>query len=139
MENDYKNMYFPSSGPLNTVGLTTAGVTLTFGEDEIWDQDQSIMGWTCGYAISSCRDVAKFYFDLLGPEPKILSAEAVATMQEFNKTDLGWSANFLMYGAGLMTMNSSPTRYIIHEPIPSLKYPGTYIGHGGETYGFSSL
>lgn len=94
------------------------------------------MGWTCGYAISSARDVAKFYFDLLGPEPKILSKEAVKTMQEFKEMDMGWSAGVLEYGAGLMIMNMSPVR--LHGPLPSLDNPATFIGHGGETYGFYS-
>ena len=53
LENVYKNTNFPPYGVINEVGLTVPGVSLQFGEAEIWSQDQSIMGWTCGYAISS--------------------------------------------------------------------------------------
>jgi len=35
------------------------------------------MGWTCGYGIASAFDVARFYYDLLGPEHEILSKETV--------------------------------------------------------------
>lgn len=70
-------MFFPTIGAVHDVGLTTSAISLQFGEQEIWDQDQSVMGWTCGFGIASARDVAKFYFDLLGPNKKILTEESV--------------------------------------------------------------
>jgi len=35
------------------------------------------MGWTCGYIISSANNVANFFYDLLGPEYKIVSKEII--------------------------------------------------------------
>jgi hypothetical protein len=43
----------------------------------MWEQDSSIMGWTCGYLVASAKDVAKFYWNLLGPNNSILSPEAL--------------------------------------------------------------
>lgn len=76
----YQHTQFPAYGKLHDVGLTTPAVTLEFGEAEVWEQDQSIMGWTCGFAIASALDVARYYYDLLGPEKKILSKESTDIM-----------------------------------------------------------
>lgn len=47
------------------------------------------MGWTSGYVIASATDVARFYYDLLGPEKKFLSKETVSMMELFEPVDLG--------------------------------------------------
>lgn len=125
---DYPHTYFPPQGVANKVGLTSPGMSLGFGKAEIWDQDYSIMGWTCGYACATARDVAKFYYDLLGPEGKIVSQERLKEMKNFTMCDLGWSANVLSYGGGLFESYPGETR------SPS----SYYIGHGGHTYGYQS-
>lgn len=119
-------------GEVNTVGLTTSAITLQFGEAEIWDQDQSIMGWTCGFGIASARDVAKFYYDLLGPSHKILTQESIDLMSSFSTLDRGWESGYIDYGGGLFVINASPRGY----RTPSLDDNGTYVGHEGDTYGF---
>jgi len=58
---DYPKTFFKTLGPLNADGLTVPAYSLGFGNAQIWDQDQSIMGWTCGFAMAAARDVAKFY------------------------------------------------------------------------------
>ena len=52
-ENVYKHSKFPTYGPLNEVGITVPGASKGYGEAEIWTQDQSIMAFTAGLAISS--------------------------------------------------------------------------------------
>lgn len=83
-------------------------MTLEFGEAEIWEQDQSIMGWTCGFGIASALDVARYYYDLLGPDHKILSKETTDEMQKFSTLDLGWEKDYIDYGAGLFVINVDP-------------------------------
>lgn len=91
------------------------------------------MGWCCGHGMSSTRDVARFYYDLLGPEAKIVSEENRQVMQNWTMCDYGWSANLLYYGGGLMI------QWLQNEKGPAhLGRNSTFIGHGGETYGFSS-
>jgi len=72
----YNHTYFVPKGAVKDNGLTVPGSSFAFGEAEIYDQDASIMGWTCGYATSSALDVARFYYDLLGPEPKLVSEQS---------------------------------------------------------------
>jgi CubicO group peptidase (beta-lactamase class C family) len=72
---DYPHLYFKPTGRACDNGLTVPGTSLAFGKAEIYAQDASIMGWTCGYATAAAKDIAKFYYDLLGPEPKIVSDE----------------------------------------------------------------
>jgi hypothetical protein len=76
-ENEFKNLVFPPYGTYNQVGITAPGVSQQYGPDQMWEQDSSIMGWTCGYLVASAKDVAKFYWNLLGPNNSILSPEAL--------------------------------------------------------------
>lgn len=66
------------------------------------------MGYTSGFVITSGQDVARFFYDLLGPEYKIVSKETVEIMKQFSQLDMGWSAGLLEYGGGLMLRNESP-------------------------------
>jgi len=63
------------------------------------------MAWTCGFAIASGLDVARFYSDLLGPHKKILRQEYVDQMMQFELCDLGFDAGHLSYGGGLIVMD----------------------------------
>jgi CubicO group peptidase (beta-lactamase class C family) len=92
------------------------------------------MSWTAGYLIASARDVAKFYWDLLGPDNKILSPESLALQTNFTVLDEGWSKDYLLYGGGLMIENSDYRK----EKAPKATDLTSYIGHGGDTYGFLS-
>ena len=47
------------------------------------------MAWTCGYALTTTRDAAKFFYDLLGPEKKIVSDEGIKQMENFTMPDKG--------------------------------------------------
>lgn len=92
------------------------------------------MGWTCGFGISSARDVAKFYYDLLGPQKKILSDDLVQKMQNFTTLDSGWAKGNVDYGGGLMTINNAP----VSHGRAKIGDNATYVGHAGDTYGFQS-
>jgi hypothetical protein len=119
-------------------GLTVAGRSLAYGEAELFNQDASILGWTCGYLIASARDVAKFYWDLLSPfaDNKVVSDASLKTMQEWNTLDKGWAEGHIQYGAGLMIQNVNEASY--SRTPPALNLTASYVGHGGDTYGFMS-
>jgi len=70
---EYQHIKWPVSGKLNEVGMTVPGFCENYGKVQIWDQDNSIMSFTAGYLISNAHNLAKFYWDLLGPEKKLVS------------------------------------------------------------------
>jgi hypothetical protein len=92
------------------------------------------MDWTCGYVIASARDVSRFFWDLLGPEKKILSQESVDEILKFKLMGEGFMADHLLYGGGLMVSNVDPTV----NDWECLNETATYYGHGGHTYGYIS-
>lgn len=72
--NDYKHLVFPVRGTMNEVGQTVPGTSFeSHPPTQMWKQDQSISGFTAGNGIASAHDVARFYWDYLGPEKKIVS------------------------------------------------------------------
>lgn len=83
--------------------------------------------------MGTALDVAGFIWDLLGPYARVLPADVVAEMMRFKPLDLGWAAGAIQYGAGLMIES---VRYTGLPPAPPDW--GTYVGHGGDTYGFLS-
>lgn len=133
--NDYKHTFFPNLGEVSKVGLTAPGESLLFGEAEIWTQDQSIMSWTAGFTIASARDVAKFYWDLLGPERKLVSEENLKKQIEFAPFDLGFGSKNIRYGGGLMLLDANMTDWRL---VPTMDALTASIGHEGRTYGYGS-
>ena len=91
---EFKNSHFFTEGKMSENGLKVAGSSRGFGtEVELYNQDASILGWTCGNLAASAHDVAKFYWNLLSPYAtnKVVSAESLKTMQEWNTLDFGWA------------------------------------------------
>ena len=135
-KDDYPNSHFLLTKPMNDQGLTVSGKSEQYGEADLFEQDSSILGWTCGNLAASARDVAKFYYKLLGPGNNVVSQSSLIDMMGWMKLDKGWEANYIQYGAGLMIQNVEPFKG--YRPTPSIDDLGTYIGHGGDTYGFMS-
>jgi len=140
---------FPVSGTLHDNGLSVAGFSAQYGAAELWAQDSSILGFTAGNAIASAHDFARFFFELLGPRPSILSAKTVEAMQKWQTLNAGWKSGFYDYGTGLMLKNVSPkqsqpdcnlrSRSCRHQPFTPLRNAtASYVGHPGDTYGFQS-
>jgi hypothetical protein len=103
------------------------------------DQAQrgGVLGWTCGNMAASTLDVAQFYRDLLVTKT-ILQPATVELMESFNVLNYGWEKGRLWYGAGLMIEQSASAHdHTITFP-PDFRQWGSYIGHGGDTYGFLS-
>ncbi len=113
---------------------------MQYGKTELWAQDASILGWTCGNCVASAHDVARFYYQLLGPTPSILPAATVKAMQNWRTLDAGWAVGFLDYGTGLMIQNVSPLQSggFAHRGPPPRNASASYIGHAGDTYAFQS-
>ncbi len=55
-------------------------------------------------------------------------------MQDFRPLDVGWAKGFIQYGSGLMIQQTSRTGRF----PPQTSDWGSYVGHGGDTYGFLS-
>ena len=115
-------------------GLSVGGASLSYGATEIYSQDASILGWTCGNVAASALDVARFYWELLGPEHTVTSASSLKVMETISPLSVGWAAGDIEYGFGLMVQNPSPRK----RRLPPLSDLSSYIGHGGDTYGFMS-
>jgi len=56
--------------------------------------------------MAAARDVAKFYYDLMGPGHKLVSQERLDEMQTFSKLDKGWSEGYISYGGGVFINNA---------------------------------
>jgi len=105
----------------------------------IYNQNPSILGWTCGNLVGTTQDVARFFFDLFDPDSpsKIVSASAQETMQQAKVMTTGWGGGRLRYGAGIMTMDFERNR--VHDFDKGPLDWGYTFGHGGDTYGFQSI
>lgn len=116
-----------------TVPGKTGGGWAKTPKSVIWNQSSTILGWTCGNAVGTALDVAGFMWDLLGPEASVLPPDVLKEMTKFEPLNLGWGAGMFQYGAGLMIENVKFARKPPHFPDW-----GSYMGHGGDTYGFLS-
>jgi D-alanyl-D-alanine carboxypeptidase len=83
-------------------------------------------GWTCGNLISNAADAAFFVRALLGKDQEVLSAATQKEMKATLPLTTGWSTG-LQYGLGLMDFSHNVKQDA-----------GTFLGHGGDTYGFNA-
>lgn len=103
----------------------------------IWNQSSSILGWTCGNLAATAEDNAVFFWNLLGSESKILNETTVQGMKDaVTPLTTGWAANDRSYGTGLMMVQVGKGKK--YGVPPKWGEWGTYLGHGGDTYGFLS-
>jgi CubicO group peptidase (beta-lactamase class C family) len=133
---EFANTTFPLTGPMSNA-LSIPGYTKVSTQAspvKVFRQDASILGWTLGNCVAPTLDMARFMYALLGPVSEILSASGVALMRQMNLIDVGWEAGHLEYGRGLMVQSVSSKSA---KPA-RLEDVGSYIGHGGDTYGFVS-
>lgn len=72
----------------------------------IYDQDTSILGWTCGNMVAAPMDVARFFYWALDEEgakvQPLVSASSRTEMMRTQMLTKGWEAGHLTYGAGIM-------------------------------------
>lgn len=129
----YEKCTFADTGRLNST-LDIPGTAGSFlRRIQIYSQDASILGWTCGNLIAPAGSAAEFFYDLL-VDKEILPAETLAQMQEFTPLNVGWAKGMIQYGTGLMIQQASWNA--TYPPVYGSW--GAYIGHGGDTYGFLS-
>jgi CubicO group peptidase (beta-lactamase class C family) len=133
---DSSSLEFFTDGALNR-WLDVGGLSVQYGKTIIYDQDASIMGWTCGNAVATALDMAKFYYNLLGPPCSFVSRQSLDIMTTFRTLSEGWAKGYIDYGTGLMIQNMSPAQYEKGKR-PTLNQSASYVGHAGDTYGFLS-
>lgn len=97
----------------------------------IYDQDTSILGWTCGNMVARPTDVARFFYWALdeegAEEEPLVSSSSRAEMMRTQVLTKGWEAGRLRYGAGIQDRSyGNKTTYV------SVK------GHEGATFAFLS-
>jgi len=117
--------------------LTVPGIVTNrlWPKKQIFDQNPSILGWTCGNMVGSTKDVASWFYDLLNPDttnPKIVSDGARAEMMRLETLTAGWLKGYLKYGAGLMEQKLSQGTDVGPDDWAYA------IGHDGQTFGFYS-
>lgn len=126
------SMQFPTGGSKISDFLTVPGYSVdpSFSADPvtIYEQDASILGFTCGNMVSRPTDVARFWYRLFDEEhADLISKESQEEMKSTQTLTRGWAAGYLHYGAG----------------IQDRQYGGrnTHLdvkGHEGATYAFLS-
>jgi len=130
------SMKFPTGGEKISKSITVPGSSVSpqFSPEPItiYDQDASVLGFTCGNMAARPTDVARFFFWLLGSDVKEGHLISEASSAEMTRTQIltkGWAAGYLAYGAGIQD-----------------KFYGDYLqkkalavkGHEGDTYAFIS-
>ena len=72
--------------------LTVKGWTgsATDGFESVWEENGSVLGWTCGNLVAPAIEAARFFFDLLSPRAPhaILGAGSVQEMKRKPHMDL---------------------------------------------------
>eukprot|EP00913_Durusdinium_trenchii_P018940 g17798.t1 len=95
----YQKCTFADTGSLNKT-LDIPGAAGSFlRRTQIYGQDASILGWTCGNLIAPAGSAAEFFYDLLIAK-RIVPSEMVAKMQEFAPLNVGWAKGMIQYGTG---------------------------------------
>ena len=72
----------------------------------MWDQDATLLGWTCGNLAARASEVAAFFWDLLVART-VVSPRALAMMADVSPLSAGWAKGYLSYGTGLMLQQTS--------------------------------
>lgn len=113
----------------DTLTVPGSSISSDWGAATLYEQDPSILGWTCGNMVSSPTDVARFFYWALADqgEGRLLSDKSREAMMNTTLLTKGWSAGHLHYGAGIMDL--------------SYGYRGSRVyvkGHEGDTYAFLS-
>jgi len=104
----------------------------------LYNQSSTILGWTCGNMAASAHDVAVFYWNLLGPEARVVPEAMVTEMKKFKPINKGWASGEIQYGAGLMIRNYDHGFNYTTMGAPTYDRIGQAVGHGGDTFGFLS-
>jgi D-alanyl-D-alanine carboxypeptidase len=81
---------------LTVPGQSGHGTTTT-----IFNQSSTILWWTCGNMVTHTSEVARFFYDLLGPSPMIVNATTLKSMMDFRPLNKGWASGAIQYGIGL--------------------------------------
>lgn len=138
---DFVNASFPTDSPLRAhlTGPGIAGGGCTHGclhpPVAVYNQSASILGYTSANLVATTRDAARWFWDLVGPSPKVLPPEAMRVMTDFRPLDKGWMPGVYQYGAGLMLGNVASSA----PSPPEWGQWGSFVGHPGQVLGFESM
>lgn len=125
-----RNSHFPKHGACSRVKRMVHGLALRGFQAPVDTWGLSCTnGWTGGNWAGATEDAARVVQSLWGSHGLLQPATAAA-MRKMRPLDKGVWGIGLPYGLGTMDLGSS-LGGIYTRPV------GTYIGHGGETYGFT--
>ena len=113
--------------------LTCAGRSGSKPMVPINTQSSSILGFTCGNLAGNALHMGRFMHALLH-QKDIVSDGILNQMEAFKPLSTGWAKGRIQYGLGLMIQATS-----LNATLPPVASElGSYVGHGGDTYGFLS-
>ena len=56
-------------------------------EEQVWEENGSVLGWTCGNMVAPAIEAARFFYDLLSPHApesqRILQSDSIGVMTKF--------------------------------------------------------
>ena len=136
----YKSTTFFTHGPCSNYSdvahYFTRATTATSPYVDMHDKS-CLNGWGFGNLGISAGDAASFFYDLLGPDSRIVSGRARLLMQQFR----GWgTATEIVgqghhYGLGLWTDATLTMPELVNVSVPGIFPYLSYVGHGGADYG----
>jgi hypothetical protein len=102
----------------------------------VYEQNPTIMGWSCGGMNANTRDFSAYFYDLLDESSShpIVSTSSRKEMENIKPLSAGYFK--INYGAGLMTACTN------HNKTSRACGPedwGYLIGHEGITFGFHAI
>jgi len=102
-----------------------------------WDKFSCLNGWTGGNIASTANNIAKFYYMLLGPEPRIVSRTSVRRMTQWVPLGGSWASG-LAYGLGLFKFQGQMMEMMVGLQGKNAESVDL-IGHGGQDWGSTAV
>eukprot|EP00039_Didymoeca_costata_P025250 m.12722 g.12722 ORF g.12722 m.12722 type:complete len:446 (-) comp4722_c0_seq1:151-1488(-) len=97
--------------------------------------ESCLNGFAFGNIGANARSAARFFYDLLGPTPQIVSQKSRLEMMKFGDNYL-WDGQGITYGLGIWhTDRLSMYNYSVNTSFPGIEPYLSYVGHAGDDYG----
>jgi len=136
----YPSMKLPASQGSLKDTMSVAGFAGGYsGSVTIYDQNPTIMGWSCGGMNANTHDLSKYFYDLLDESSHHPLVSAAARKEMTNIKELTAGYFKIPYGAGLMAADVSRSATTTGPVNKSPDDWGYLVGHIGETFAFHAI